>query len=46
MTIEHLALISIGHIVLALTFVMGVMVGVSLQKRRDSQDGYEDEDAE
>jgi hypothetical protein len=36
MTFEHLALISIGHISLACTFVLGILVGCSLQKKRNS----------
>lgn len=44
MTIEQLALVSLGHITLALTFVLGVLVGNSL-KRKDSH-GYGNEGAE
>jgi hypothetical protein len=41
MTLTHLALISIGNIVLACTFVLGVLVGISLQARKESRNGYE-----
>lgn len=37
MTFHDLALIAIGEIVLAATFVLGVFVGVSLSQRKDSQ---------
>ena len=37
MTFHDLALVAIGEIVLAVTFVIGVLVGVSLQQRKDSQ---------
>ena len=36
MAIRDLVCISIGHLVLAGTFVLGVMVGVSLTTRKDS----------
>jgi hypothetical protein len=42
MTLEQFALISLGHISLACTFVLGVLVGVSLQKKRNSH-GYGNE---
>jgi hypothetical protein len=42
MTLTHLALISIGHIVLAGTFVLGVLVGISM-KRKESLHGYGNE---
>ena len=37
MTFHDLALIAIGEIVLALTFVLGVFVGLALSQRKDSQ---------
>lgn len=37
MTFHDLALVALGEIVLAVTFVIGVLVGVSLQQRKDSQ---------
>lgn len=37
MTFHDLALIAIGEIVLAVTFVIGVLVGISMQQRKDSQ---------
>jgi hypothetical protein len=36
MTLEQFALISLGHISLACTFVLGVLVGLSLSKKRTS----------
>lgn len=36
MSIHDLVMISVGHFVLAGTFVLGVMVGVSLATRKDS----------
>jgi hypothetical protein len=41
MTLEQFALISIGHISLACTFVLGVLVGCSLSKKRTSHGRYE-----
>ena len=38
MTLTHLALISIGNIVLALTFVLGVLVGISMKRKESSHD--------
>jgi hypothetical protein len=35
-TFHEFALISIGHISLALTFVLGILVGLSLSKKRIS----------
>lgn len=37
MTYHDLALVAIGEIVLALTFVLGVLVGISISQRKDSQ---------
>lgn len=37
MSIRDLVLISIGELVLAATFALGILVGVTLQKRKDSQ---------
>jgi hypothetical protein len=42
MTFTEFALISIGHISLALTFVLGLLVGCSLSKKRMSH-GYGNE---
>lgn len=42
MTFTDLAWISIGQLTLALGFGLGILVGVSLQKRKDSHD-YSDE---
>jgi hypothetical protein len=36
MTLEQFALISLGQISLACTFVLGVLVGLSLSKKRTS----------
>jgi hypothetical protein len=38
MSIRDLVLISIGELVLAATFALGILVGVAL-KRKDSQNG-------
>jgi len=45
MTYHDLALISLGHLVLAGTFVLGVLVGCSL-KRKESPNGYGNEGSE
>ena len=37
MTYHDLALVAIGEIVLALTFVLGVFVGLSISQRKESQ---------
>lgn len=37
MTFHDFALVAIGEIVLALTFVLGVFVGMALSQRKDSQ---------
>ena len=37
MTVHDLVMISVGHFVLAGTFVLGVMVGIALSQRKDSQ---------
>jgi hypothetical protein len=42
MTLEQFALISLGHISLACTFVLGILVGVSLTKKGISH-GYGNE---
>lgn len=36
----HLVLVCFGFIVNALTFGLGICVGISLTKRKDSQDDY------
>lgn len=38
MTVRDFVLIAIGEIILASTFGLGILVGVSLSKRRDSHD--------
>jgi hypothetical protein len=37
MTIRDLVLVSLGELILAAAFVLGIAVGASLQKRKDSQ---------
>lgn len=37
MTIRDLVMISIGELILAAVFALGISVGCSLQKRKDSQ---------
>lgn len=37
MTIRDLVIVSLGEIVLAVTFVIGVLVGISICTRKDSQ---------
>ena len=37
MSIRDLVLVSLGELILAGTFALGILVGVSLQKRKDLQ---------
>jgi hypothetical protein len=46
MTLEQFALISLGHISLACTFVLGILVGVSLTKKGISHGRNEGTEAE
>jgi hypothetical protein len=43
MTLRDFVCIAFGEILLAGTFALGVLVGVSMMKRKDSPNGYEDE---
>lgn len=42
MTFGHLVLVCFGFIVNALTFGLGICVGISLTQRKDSQNDYSD----
>ena len=39
MSIRDLVLISIGEVVLAATFALGILVGVSMTTRKDARNG-------
>ena len=45
MTVRDVVCISAGEIVLALTFGLGVLVGISLQQRKDSRNDHSNEGA-
>lgn len=39
MSVEHLVWVSVGELLLAGTFALGILVGCSMTKRKETQDG-------